>query len=58
MGANHGADECLRTPTKTLKGKEVIHAEGPECNIFVVRVRRTYHTPYAEILLGLFSDAQ
>lgn len=49
MGANHSADECLRTPSRALKGREVIHTEGPECNIFVVEVRRTYHIAYAEI---------
>lgn len=58
MGANHSVDECLRTPSRALKGKEVIHTEGPECNIFVVEVRMAYHTAYAEILLGLFSDTQ
>lgn len=58
MGANHSADECLRTPTRALKEREVINIEGSECNILVVEVRITYHSAYAEILLGLFSDAQ
>lgn len=35
-----------------------MNIEGSECNILVVEVRITYHSAYAEILLGLFSDAQ
>lgn len=58
MGAKHSAVECPRTPTRAFKGREVINIEGSECNILVVEVRITYHSAYAEILLGLFSDAQ